>query len=250
VTIDVHTVLLEAANFALLVWLLWRFLYRPVLKTVRERRLAIEEEMAKAARRHAEAEALHEAGRRNLEAWEQEQESRLGRLEAQLAQERERGMAELRTELDAEREKARAVEARQREEQQRRIEAEALLQAARFAARLLEALAGPELDQRLARLFLDELARLPAEQAQAIRATLPEDEDLVLKVVSAYPLDASARDGITRHLRAAIGREAPVQFAEDPQLVAGVQVHLGYWQLGASLRDELKFFAEAASHGP
>ena len=246
--IDWTTFLLEAVNFAILVWILQRFLYRPVLRIVRERRSAIEAEMEGARKLRAEADALLASGRSAQQAWERERESRLERLAEDMQRERTRRQEELEAALELEREKARAVETRRLEEQARQAERRALEQAAGFAARLLEALAGPEMEQRLTRLFLDQIGALPAERVQSIRATLPEGEDLLPRVLSAYVLEPEQRERITRALWTMLGQEVPVRFEERADLFAGLQVHLGYWVLGANLRDELKYFAETSPH--
>jgi F-type H+-transporting ATPase subunit b len=248
VDIEWSTFLLEAANFAILVWLLQHFLYRPVLGIIRRRRQAIEEQSAQASRLRAEADALLESGRRSAQDWEQERDARMERLAADLERERERRLAALEAELEQARQKARAVEARRLDDLRRDLEHKALEQGARFSASLLESLAGPELEQRLAVLFLDELSHLSPEQIRTIRATVPEGEDLGARVVSAFPVEAGQRERVTAALRAILGREAPVRFEERRDLVAGLQVHLGYWVLGANLRDELKSFAEIARH--
>ena len=57
--IDWSTLALQLANFAILVWLLQRLLYRPVLRVLDARRAAADRERTEAARAaHAAAERL------------------------------------------------------------------------------------------------------------------------------------------------------------------------------------------------
>jgi len=39
------------------------------------------------------------------------------------------------------------------------------------------------------------------------------------------------------------------QFTQDESLIAGLRVSIGGWTLHANLRDELRFFSEAAHEG-
>jgi len=95
VSIDWSTFLLELVNFAVLVWLLQRFLYRPVLKVVRQRRQSIEDEMAKAARLREEAEALRAGLQGERQDWERERERRSDLLAQEIERARAQRMAEL-----------------------------------------------------------------------------------------------------------------------------------------------------------
>jgi len=52
------TFALEAVNFLVLVWILKRFLYKPVLGVIARRRAAIDRALEEAQTRHAEAQAL------------------------------------------------------------------------------------------------------------------------------------------------------------------------------------------------
>jgi len=247
VSIDWSTFLLELVNFAVLVWLLQRFLYRPVLKVVRQRRQSIEDEMAKAARLREEAEALRAGLQGERQDWERERERRSDLLAQEIERARAQRMAELAAALEQEREKARAVEAARQEDLSRRNESQAVVQGAQFSARLLRALSGPEMEERLARLFLEELGSMPAERVEEFRASLPEEEELRPKVVSAFPLPPELRERIALAVRTMLRREVAVDFEQQADLVAGLQVQLGYWVLGANLRDELRFFADAAN---
>jgi F-type H+-transporting ATPase subunit b len=246
-SMDWSTFLLELVNFAILVWLLQRFLYRPVLKVIRQRRQAIEDEMAKAAHAREEAEASRVGLEREREEWERERERRNDLLSHEIEQARAQRMTELAAALEREREKARAVEAARQEALARQNESRAIVQGAQFCARLLQTLSGPEVQERLTRLFLEELGRLPADRVEEFRATLPADEELRPKVVSAFPLPAETRERVVLALRGMLRREVPVEFEQQADLVAGLHVQLGYWVLGANLRDELRFFADAAN---
>src|SRR3954469_8457888 len=62
--IDGWTLILQAANFLVLVWLLRRFLYRPVLAVIDQRRQATDAVLAEAAAARTAAETM----RRDLEA--------------------------------------------------------------------------------------------------------------------------------------------------------------------------------------
>ncbi len=243
------TFLLEIVNFVVLVWILKRFLYRPVLAVIARRRAGIDRELADAAALKTEAEALRTRYEGRVEEWNAERQKAREALNQELDAERAKRLEALRGALERERTQAAAAEARRQADTAERVERTALEQAARFAARLLEHAAGPETERRLAELALEQLAALPAAQAAEIAdglAAARAPEAPTLAVASAYPLDQTLRDRLATALAALLGRAPHCEFVEDPSLVAGLRVTVGPWVLGLNVRDELAGFARFA----
>lgn len=244
---DWSTFFLEIINFLILVWILKRFLYHPILGVVARRRAGIEKAMADAKRIEAEAGELKQQSLRELAQWEEEKEAAQARLREELAAERERLMAELETSIAKERERRRVLDERHQRDFQRTVEEHGIAQGAAFAARLLSRMATPELEARLYALLLEDLRGLRAEDKRAVAdaAVMP---GLQLKVQSAFALDAARRAELAQALAEVAGNTLPVEYGENPELLAGFQVSIGPWILYANLRDELKFFSGALRH--
>jgi F-type H+-transporting ATPase subunit b len=241
--IDWSTFLLEIANFLILLWILKRFVYRPVKQAIEARRRRVEAALADAETARGEAETMRkEVEARELDLGRERTEAR-AELERSLGAERERRLAELREELQRERDKAAALAERERVEIERRSQESALEMAAGFASRLLGAVASAAVEERLIDLVLQALPSLDEERRQALAAAL-EDTETKVRVRTAYPLSDKHREALAGALAKAAGRTVPCEFAEDPALMAGVQIDAGPMLLGANLRDELRFFAE------
>jgi len=245
--LDWLTFTLEIVNFLVLVWILQRFLYRPVLAAIARRKAAIEKTLAEAGTRKAEAQALERQYRDRLTDWEKEKAAlRAAALEA-VAAERAQRMAALERALGEEREKRAAAEAHRAAEEARRLEREAAEHGAQFAARLLGRVADAALEHRLVAAALEDLAQLPPERLEALRSAC-RDAGGRAQAASAFGLPAPQREALARALSAAAGAEVRLEFREDPRLLAGLRVGLGPLALDANLQTELKFFAEAAAH--
>ena len=104
------TFVLEIINFLVLVWILKRFLYKPVLKVIARRQAGIEKRLSDAEALHADAEKLQIQYEGRLADWEQERQQARESLARELDTERTRKMEELQTALKQEREKARVAE--------------------------------------------------------------------------------------------------------------------------------------------
>lgn len=244
---DWSTFFLEIINFLILVWILKRFLYQPILGVVARRRAGIEQTLADAKRIETEADALKQQSLRERAQWEEQKEAAKARLREELEVERERLMGELETAVAEERERRRVLDERQQRDFKRAIEEQGIAQGAAFSARLLGRLATPELEAQLYALLLEDLRSLRAEDKRAV-ADVAATSGLQLKVQSAFALDATRRAELAGALSEVTGRKLPVEYGENPELVAGFQVSIGPWILHANLRDELKFFSGALRH--
>lgn len=245
---DWTTFALEVLNFLVLVWLLKRFFYRPVLAAIEARRAENAKMNEEAQTLRREAQDLKSEYQTRLAAVDKEGTAARLKLDGEIAAERNRRLAALEAELTDERKRRETVEARQRGEVALVLERQAVAVAGRFAARLLARLAGPELEARLVDLALNDLDSLPADRLEALRAALREP-GVNIRVVTAYPLDAARRATIVRSLEGLAGRATVPEFSEDAVLKAGVCIMAGAWVLMANLRDELGFFTEAIEHG-
>lgn len=244
---DWSTFFLEIVNFLILVWILKHFLYRPVLKVIIQRRAGIEKSMADAKRTETEAAELKQRHERELAQWEEEKEAAHARLREELAAERKRLMAEVETSVAEERERLRVLDERRQRDIQRSVEEQGIAQGAAFAARLLSRVAAPELEARLYALLIEDLRGLRAEDRRAVAETAATP-GLQIGVQSAFALDEARRAELAQALADVAGKALPVEYRENPELLAGFHVSIGPWILHANLRDELKFFGGALRH--
>ena len=245
--IDWTTFALEIINFLALVWILKRFLYKPVLETLAQRRAGIEKTLSEACAAEVRAQGLQAQYEGRLADWGKERAKARSELDTELALERSRQMQSLAKDLAEERARNAAVDAHRQQEMQREMETAALAQAQKFASTLLGRLATPALEARMVDLLLEDWAKLPDQQLFGLRAAAA-DPALAASVSSAFPLDAVQRDRIVAALSQRLGRPLAVAFDQTPGLLAGLRISLGAWQLHLNFTDELASFAAGANH--
>jgi len=240
--LDLTSFVLELINFAVLVWILHRFLYKPVLAAIDRRRALVERSLAEAKTARDEAGTLKAQVEERLASWERERAEAKGKLAAELAAQRAKGLADTAHAAEQERARLAALQAKEEAERRRADEQHALEQAAAFASRLLERLSGPELDARLVELLAADLAALPEDKRRSL-AEAARAAGGSVAVLSARPLSEAARRRLEQALSQQLGVECRAQYAVDAALLGGVRVALGPWLLQADLSDELRFFS-------
>ena len=245
---DWSTFALEIFNFLVLVWLLKHFFYRPVLGVIEQRQANTAKTIADAAIVQREAEDLKRDYQARLAHVDEARAAAQDKLNQEIAAERSRRLASLDAEMATERQRREILDARERRELGQALERQAMVIATRYASRLLDQLAGPELEAKLVDLALSELDNQTPDKLDALRTALNEP-GLSIKVISAYPLDDARRAAFIQILAKLAGKSITPEFAEDSTLKAGVCIMVGSWVLMANLRDELALFATGLQHG-
>lgn len=239
------TFALEILNFLVLVWILKRFLYKPVLDIIAQRRGAVEKILREAEDAKREAEALQKSLAGRQAKSEQERQQARDELRQEIEKLRAQQLVALRSELDAEREKSRAIEQGRQSAITRDAEASALTLAARFATRLLEQVSSPELEMRLLEIITRNLSQLSEADIARLRSGWTNEPEGAL-VTSAYPIPASQSERLEQVLTTLVGARIPVRYEQIPDLLSGVRINIGTWALGANLGDELAGFVTLA----
>ncbi len=234
---NVSTFILEIINFLILIWILQRLFYKPVLAVIAKRKQFIEQSLADANAIQQQADDQRARYEALQKQWEQEKQTALTTLQQQIASERKIQMDKLNVEFEQEKQKISQLLTRQQQEFQQQLERQALKNGARFVGMLLQQTASPELEARLLTMLMDNLTTLPAQ-------TLDTKKILTVNVTSVYPLSVEQQQALEQKLSALINRPIHFHYAQDAALIAGLRIDMGTWVLHANLQHELIGFAE------
>ncbi len=245
---DWTTFILEILNFLVLVWILQRFLYRPVLAMLDSRQQRIKDETDRAEQLRHEAEALRHEYELRLANWKQQQENSRRLLDEELAQSRDSALESLQQTLADEEAKLRVRNQTLIATREATLVREAAGAAYGQAAAMLQRLASPLLTQRILNVLLEDLQNMPESEHAALQKAANLLPDAAVEVISAHPLQEIERITLTETLSAAAGKTLQLTFQEDPALIAGLRAVVGECQLHANLADELAFFRRQTHH--
>ncbi|MDD5412651.1 MAG: F0F1 ATP synthase subunit delta [Methylobacter sp.] len=243
---NLSTFVLETINFLILIWILQRLFYKPILDVIDKRKQHIDQSLADAKKLHEEAVELRRLYENRQKLWMQEKKAALNALHQQIEAEKSVQMDKLHVELEQERQKTKVSLNRQQQELQQQAEKQALQNSARFAGMLLKQSAGPELEVRLITLLMDNLTTLP-EACRLCLQMLGTKKSVPIKITSAYPLTTTIQQQLAQKLASLINSPINFQYHQDKELIAGLRIDIGAWVLNANLQHELIGFAEIAN---
>ncbi|QDV08101.1 ATP synthase subunit b [Planctomycetes bacterium Poly30] len=243
--IDWFTVVAQAINFLILVWLMKRFLYRPILNAIDEREARIAAELADADSRKAEAAKERDEFQRKNEAFDADRSERLAKATEEAAAERQRLI-----------EAARKAAAELATRRQAGLEAEAATlshglsrraqrEVFAIARQVLGDLAGASLEERAVEVFLrlirdiDEPTRTGL--ADALRAS-PSG-----RIRTAFDLTEAQRASIQHVLNETFSADIQLGFETAPELVSGIEFAAHGTKVAWTVADYLLTLEEGAT---
>jgi F-type H+-transporting ATPase subunit b len=240
---NLSTFVLEIINFLILIWILQRLFYQPLLNVIANRKQYIDQALNDAKDLQQQAEQLRNLYENRQKLWEHEKQTAIAALHQQFEIERKAQLNRLTADLEQERQKAKVTLSKQQQVLQQHAEKQALQNGAKFVGMLLQQSAGPELEARLFSLLMDNLTTLPEACKQSLTA-LGTKKSVPVKITSAYPLLVDMRQQLEQKLGTLISSPINFQYHQDETLIAGLRIDIGAWLLNANLQHELIGFAE------
>lgn len=236
--IDWFTVGAQALNFLVLVWLMRRFLYQPVLHAIDEREKRIAGELADADAKKAEAQSERDEFQRKNEDFDRQRVALLSQITGDARAERQRLFDEARRAADA-------LTAKRQETL--RSDAHDLSQAIRrrtqhevfaVARKTLADLATVSLEARLGEVFTRRLRELDGEAKAGLAAALKTASEPAL-VRTAFDLPAEQREGIQIALNETLSADVHLRFETAPDLISGIELTVNGQKLSWSVASYL-----------
>ncbi|MDZ4189577.1 MAG: F0F1 ATP synthase subunit B [Hydrogenophaga sp.] len=238
--IDGFTVGAQLLNFVILVWLMKRFLYQPVLGAIAAREEKIATELADAATTQAQAKQQQDTFEQKNQAFDEQRTDMLQQARDAAKAESERLQAQAREAADAA--SAALAQALRADEQRLRNDLTRHTQQQVFdiTRRVLGDLASVGLEQRVCEVFVQRLQAMTGAArdtlAQALKAVTRAEPALLR---SAFALPAAQQAAVQTALDEALGQPIPLQFETAPALVCGIELNAQGQKLAWSMSDYL-----------
>jgi len=237
--IDWFTVGAQAINFIVLVWLLKRYLYKPILDAVdaRERRIAAE--LADADAKRAEAQRERDEFQHKNEEFDRQRAALIAKAIDEANAERQRLLEEARAAANAlslkRQETLRNDAAQLNQAILRRTQQEVFA----IARKALTDLAGASLEQRIVEVFVQKLGAIDAEVKQRLARGFAASSEPAL-IRSAFDLPSAQRATIQRALDDTFATDVKVGFDTAPELIGGIELTSAGQKLAWSIADYLE----------
>jgi F-type H+-transporting ATPase subunit b len=238
VLIDWFTVGAQVLNFAILVWLMKRFLYRPILEAIDAREARIARELADAAARQADAERSRDEFRRKNDQFDEARAALLRTATDEAHAERRRLLDDARKAADTlsatRHETLRSQAHHLSDAIARRTQQEVFA----IARQALTDLATTSLEERMADVFIRRVREMDGRAKDDLAKALTT-ASAPATVRSAFDMPADQRSAIQQALNDTFSADIHVQFETAPDLVGGIELITNGQKVAWSIADYL-----------
>ncbi len=236
--IDWFTVGAQALNFIILVWLMRRFLYKPILKAIDTREKKIASELADAAAKETEAQKQRDEFQHKNAELDQQRAALLKKATDDASAEREQLLAKARKAADDLGEKRRETLRSDARNLSQTVRSRAQEEVFAIARKALVDLASATLEERITEVFIRRLGEMDASAKATLGDAIKKASDPVV-VRSAFDLPAKERAAIQDALNRAFSAEVRIRFETAPELVSGIECATNGHKVGWSIADYL-----------
>ena len=222
-SIDWFTIAAQAFNFLLLIWLMKRFLYKPILKAIDEREEKIAEKLADADRKEAAAQAEHQEFLQKNEEFEQQRAELLSQATSEVETKRLRLLDEAGKEADDLRSKQQKMLLHDAQRLDEAIRLRTQEEVFAITRKALTDLSSDSLEERVCTVFIRRLRQMDKGEKEGLAKALGTQEGTAL-VNSAFDLSQEQRDDIQNALVEIFPAELRLQFKTVPELIGGIEL--------------------------
>ncbi|NJC26959.1 F0F1 ATP synthase subunit delta [Neolewinella antarctica] len=237
--INWFTVVAQVINFIILVWLLKRFLYKPILKAIEDRENKIVAQLEDAEAKKVEAKAEREEFQQKNTSFDEQKKELLANATSDAADHRQELFDNARTEAAQLSKKLATAAEEQRHSEQKTHRQKIQQEVYGIARKALFDLATVSLEEQLTQSFIKRLNALTkAEVKQLKTAFTGSSRPLVVR--SAVALSEAQRQALKQSLDELLAIETSLSFEVVPALIGGMELSTQdykiAWNISAYLR--------------
>ncbi len=239
-------VIAQIINFFILVWLLKRFLYKPILRAIDEREKKIVSQLEEAESKKNEAIREQADFQKKNEEFDCQRQMLMDQVVAEINKERQRLLEETRSEADLLRDNLKKSWFESREIMKREIRQKMQEEIFAIVRMTLSDLASRSLEEQSVNVFIRRLSELSEEEKGQFIHAFQSGLSPVL-IQCAFPLPEQQQEELVRVVSDILGGQPQYQFRTAPGIVSGIELTLNGYKLAWSIAEYLRSFENSIS---
>lgn len=236
--IDWFTVGAQTLNFLVLVWLMKRYLYQPILDAIDAREKRIAEEIADADAKKAAAGKEREEFQHKNEEFEKQRAELVEKATEEADTERKRLIEDARKGADEMSVKRRETLEQEAKNLNQTIARRAQEEVFAIAAKVLTDLAGASLEERACEVFTHRLKEMDDEAKSDLAQAIQSSTEPSL-IRSAFELPEEQRATIQKALNETFSTDVRLSYEIVPDLISGIEFSSNGRKISWSISDYL-----------
>ena len=234
--IDWFTVFAQIVNLLILVWLLKRFLYKPILNAVNQREKAIHDQLQLAESKFAESESLKAEYTLKNEQFDKDRENRLSKVVEESEQLKITLTQNARNAYEALSLKQKESLFEEESQMQLEIINKTQIEVYKIAKKALMDLSNQDLEKQMIAVFIQRLTSLDSDERSRLKKSVNVAEKAIL-IKSTFDIDLEQQKKLTAVINEIIGETLSISFETKPELISGVELVTDGYKLSWNLEE-------------
>jgi F-type H+-transporting ATPase subunit b len=236
--INWFTVVAQAINFVVLVWLLKRFLYKPILKAIDAREKKIAFQLKEAEDKKAVAEKEQETFRKKNEDFDRVKKGLMEKAFADSNTERDKLIEEAKKDVNVLRTNLKKSMQDDKESQNDEIARKIQQQVFAITRKALRDIASVSLEEQSVDAFINRLDGSKEEEKKQFIDAFKSNSNTIL-VRSAFDLPPKQQEDLTNAVDKLLDTKSRLQFKTTPELISGIELTTNGYKLAWSFSEYL-----------
>ncbi|MEJ2004941.1 MAG: F0F1 ATP synthase subunit B [Cyclobacteriaceae bacterium] len=246
--INWFTFIAQVINFLVLMWLLKRYLYKPILNAIDKRENKIRNELKDAENTKKNAEKEQAEFQKKNAAFDKHKNEMMEKMLADVDEEKQKLNHKIRKEANDLKEQLEKDLAEAQESKEREITQKVTGEALAIARKILSDISSTGLEEQTVNTFIQKIRGLSEDEKKNLISALRSNSESI-QVLSAFQLSSGQQDFITDSLSKELNTpKGQFEFGTAPDLISGIELSAnGYklsWNLSEYIRELKKHYRE------
>lgn len=234
--LDWFTFVAQIVNFLILLWLLQRFLYKPVQQVMEKRENEVNNRLEEARLILVDAQEKLSEYQQKLDHFAENEKSMMAEARQEAKEYRKNLLTEARYEIEKLQDRWRKTIDEEKEQFLTDLEERSFEKVLDAVRKIIHELADQELEHYVLTNFIQKVETISPEQIEIFTAS----SDHTLEITTAFPLKEKDRQKIIAILHELFTTDIECYFLERPELGLGIEIRTSGWKMGWNLRSYLE----------
>lgn len=244
--INWFTVIAQVINFLVLVWLLKRFLYKPILKATDEREKSIVSKLEDASAKKEEAKKERDEFQKKNDNFEKQKKQMLQKAKNEAREQSDQMLKETRKAIAALREKQEKNLHQTEENLKNELAEKTSREVLNISRKVLGDLASAELEAQMVKRFLERLQGMDETGKKEFHEAYKNRKDQ-LKIRSTFELNPEQQTAIKNEVDQLLSENSEFRFEIDENLAGGIELSANGYKLSWNISSYITSLQESIS---
>lgn len=247
--INWFTLIAQVINFLVLMWLLKRYLYKPILKAIDERENKIVAQLKDADAKKAEAEKERDEFDQKNKTFDKQKAEMMQKVISETNAEEQRLKEKARDKVSSLKKKLEKAVADEQEKRDHEITQKIEQEVVAITRKTLADLSSVSLEEQSVNTFIQKINALSEDEKKGFLSEIKSVTDPIL-IESAFELPPKLQSAIEKTISGILGTICKFKFKTLPELISGIQLTANGYRLSWNVSAYLKSFEKTISKDP